>query len=296
MPSCDNKRVRKSRPCAPILTTRAVLRSPGAGSQVGPASSGKDSVGSAGTRAPVYADESQPGSSRPNSPEMRLLIIEDSKRLQESLKTGFRRAGFAVDVVGDGDRGLIFAKREHYDAIILDLMLPGMDGLQLLHELRASGSDAHVLVLTAKQSVEDRVTVLRAGADDYVPKPFSFDELLARVEALVRRRYASKRPWMQIGSIVIDPAGRRVTVSGNEVVLAKRDFKVLEYLARRKGEVVTRVEIEDHIYGEGNFPGSNVIESAVSTLRKKLRSAGASPADLIQTRHGLGYWLGSPND
>ncbi len=224
---------------------------------------------------------------------MRLLIIEDSVRLQESLKAGFTRAGFAVDAVGDGVRGLAFAKREHYDVLVLDLMLPGRDGLDVLRELRAGKSDVHVLILTAKHSVEDRVLGLQLGADDYLQKPFSFDELLARVQALVRRQYRSKGPGIQIGNLVVDTVGRRVTMAETEVRLTRREFKVLEYLARRRGQTVTRIEIEDHIYGEERLPESNAVESTVCAIRRKLRDAGGDERELIQTRHGIGYCLES---
>jgi DNA-binding response OmpR family regulator len=222
---------------------------------------------------------------------MRLLLIEDSVRLQESLRAGFTRAGFALDVVGDGRRGLLFAKREHYDVIVLDLMLPDLDGLELLRQLRAAGSEAQVLILTARHSVEDRVLGLQEGADDYLPKPFSFDELLARVQALVRRRYRSRGPEIRVGDLVVDTVRRRVTKSAVEVRLTRREFRILEYLARRKGETVTRVEIEDHVYGEENLPDSNTIESAICTIRRKLREADGSGDEPIQTRHGTGYCL-----
>ncbi len=222
---------------------------------------------------------------------MRLLLIEDSQRLQESLCAGFRRAGFAVDAVGDGERGLVFAKRGLYDVILLDLKLPDVDGLDLLRRLRSEGSDAHVLILTAKHTVEDRVRGLQSGADDYVPKPFSFDELLARVQALIRRRYQSKDPAICIGDVRIDTVARRVSREGADVRLTKREYRILEYLARRRGETVSRMEIEDHIYGEENLPGSNAVESAMSVLRKKLDEAGPGKANLIHTRHGVGYCL-----
>ena len=222
---------------------------------------------------------------------MRLLVIEDSLRLQESLRAGFVRAGFATDVVGDGERGLAFAKRELYDVIVLDLMLPRLDGLDVLRELRARKSDVHVLILTAKHSVEDRILGLQLGADDYLQKPFSFDELLARVHALVRRRYQSKAPEIQVGDLVVDTIRRRVTCAGVEIRLTKLQFRILEYLARRKGETVTRIEIEDHVYGETGFPESNAIEAAVCRIRKKLRDAGGASDDTIQTRHGIGYCL-----
>jgi DNA-binding response OmpR family regulator len=222
---------------------------------------------------------------------MRVLLIEDSARLPESLREGFTRAGFAIDVVGDGGRGLVFAKREHYDAIILDLTLPDLDGIELLRELRAGGSDTCVLILTARNSVEDRVRGLNLGADDYLSKPFSFDELLARVEALVRRRYRSKESVVQIGDLALDAAARRVMKGDVDVRLTKREFRVFEYLARRRGQVVTRLEIEDHIYSEENLPESNAVESAISTIRKKLKVAGSDSRHLLQTRYGLGYFL-----
>ena len=221
---------------------------------------------------------------------MRLLLIEDSTRLQTALTEGFKRAGFAIDVVGDGLRGLTYAKREEYDAIILDLMLPCLDGLELLTRLREIGSQAYVLVLTARDTVEDRVEGLRRGADDYVVKPFSFEELLARVQALVRRRYRSPNARIEVGDLVLDTAGRTVLRGGEEVRLTRREYRVLEYLVRRRGQTVDRVEIEDHVYGESNLPSSNAVDSAVCNLRRKLGRKG-SQAPLIHTRHGLGYCL-----
>ncbi len=223
---------------------------------------------------------------------MRLLLVEDSPRLQETLRAGLQRAGFAVDVVGDGLEARSFARRGHYDAIVLDLTLPGMDGLDILRELRAAKSDVHVLILTARHSVEDRVLGLRLGADDYLQKPFAFDELLARVQALVRRRYGSKEPSLEVGELRIDTVERRVTCRGTEVPLTRREFQILEYLARRAGQTVSRIEIEDHIYGEANLPESNAVEAALSIIRKKIRAAGGAADELLQTRHGQGYCLG----
>jgi DNA-binding response OmpR family regulator len=220
---------------------------------------------------------------------MRLLLIEDSPRLQETLREGFTRAGFAVDVVGEGRLGLTFAKRDHYDALVLDLMLPDMSGLEVLRELRGAQSQAHVLILTAKHSVEDKVHGLQLGADDYLQKPFAFDELLARVQALVRRRYQSKNPRIEVGDMALDTVRREVTVGGASVRLTRREFQILEYLAHRRGQTVTRIEIEDHVYGERNLPDSNAVESALCNIRKKLREAGA--ADRISTLHGVGYCL-----
>jgi DNA-binding response OmpR family regulator len=222
---------------------------------------------------------------------MRLLVVEDSPRLQELLEAGFRRAGFAVDVVGDGPRALAFARRGHYDVVVLDLMLPGLDGLEVLRALRSGGHDVNVLVLTARHTVEERVKGLQLGADDYLQKPFSFDELLARVHALVRRKYGSKGAAVVVGYLVVDTVKRRVTWRELDVPLTRRELQILEYLSRRRGATVTRAEIEDHVYGERNLPESNAIESAISCIRRKLRVLGAPAEELLQTRHGVGYCL-----
>ena len=222
---------------------------------------------------------------------MRILLIEDSVRIQESLRIGFRRAGHALDVVGEGDKGLVFACREHYDVIILDLMLPGMDGLEILRQLRERESDTHVLILSARSTVEERVEGLKLGADDYLPKPFSFDELLARVEALVRRRYQRKSPEIQIGDLTIDTGNRSVACGDQVLNLTKRDYSILLYLARRQGQTVSRIEIEDHVYGEENLPNSNTIESAISSIRRRLREVESAALPLLKTRHGMGYCL-----
>src|SRR5688572_17489528 len=228
---------------------------------------------------------------------MRLLLVEDSPRLQSTLTAGLTRAGFAVDAVGDGQRGLIFAKRGCYDVVVLDLMLPKLDGWSVLEQLRASGSDVHVLILTARSAVEERVRGLQLGADDYLQKPFSFDELLARIQALVRRRYQAKVPQISVGDLVIDTVGRRVSRGTTEIRLTRRQYQLLEYLARRQGQTVSRLEIEDHVYGETNLPESNAVESSMCTLRRKLRGAGAGARELIQTRHGQGYCLSAdPQD
>jgi DNA-binding response OmpR family regulator len=174
-----------------------------------------------------------------------------------------------------------------YDVIILDLMLPKVDGLTVLRRLRHEANETHVLILTAKGTVEDRVHGLRDGADDYLIKPFSFDELLARIEALVRRTYHAKNPTITIGPLALDTTARTVTRG-----LSKREYALLEYLAYRKGQVVSRREIEDHLYGERNFPMSNAVDRVVCTLRKKVDPPDAPP--LLTTRRGLGYVLQEP--
>ena len=220
---------------------------------------------------------------------MKLLLVEDSKRLQESLTSGLRRSGHAVDVVGDGEAALRYARHDPYDVIILDLMLPKIDGLTVLRCLREEGNETHVLILTAKDTVENRVHGLREGADDYLIKPFSFDELLARIEALIRRTYRAKNPIITIGPISINTTARTVTRDDSEIRLSKREYALMEYLAYRKGHIVDRRQIEDHLYGESNFPMSNAVDRVVCTLRKKIGSH--SDHQLLSTRRGLGYVL-----
>jgi DNA-binding response OmpR family regulator len=216
---------------------------------------------------------------------MRLLLIEDSARLQRAVAAALKRTGYAVDAASDGEEGHWLATSNTYDAIILDLMLPKMDGLTVLRKLRESGRDTHVLILTALDAVPDRVEGLRAGADDYLVKPFALEELQARVEALCRRAYGVKRTVLRVGPLSLDTASRRASVDGAELDLSPRELALLEYLARREGEVVTRSEIEAHIYDEHVDPLSNVVDSAICLLRKKLG------APLIQTRRGQGYVL-----
>jgi DNA-binding response OmpR family regulator len=218
---------------------------------------------------------------------VRILLIEDSQRLQRSIGDGLRQVHYAVDIVGDGREGLARAQAAEYDVIILDLMLPGLDGLTVLERLRRQGKDTHVLILTAKDTVEDRVRGLQMGADDYLVKPFAFDELLARIQALVRRRHGQKAPCVRAGPLEIDTSARIVTVAGNAVNLAPREYALLEYLVRRRGAVVSRSDIERHIYDESPEHMSNVVDAAIYALRRKIDVPGMP--SLIQTRRGMGY-------
>ncbi|MBI5387827.1 MAG: response regulator transcription factor [Verrucomicrobia bacterium] len=220
---------------------------------------------------------------------MRVLLVEDSARLQQTVGTALRRSGYAVDVSGDGEDGLWRAENTDYDVLVLDLMLPKLDGWSVLERLRATGRSTHVLLLTARDTVQDRVHGLRAGADDYLVKPFALEELLARVEALCRRAYGSKQNRLVVADLAIDTAAKKVTRAGQPVKLKPREYQLLEYLARRRGEVVTQTEIEAHLYDADAEPMSNVVESVLSSLRRKL--AEANPAPLIHTRRGLGYVL-----
>jgi DNA-binding response OmpR family regulator len=218
---------------------------------------------------------------------MKLLLVEDSERLRRALGLALKRAGYAVDASGDGSEGLWLAENNCYDAIILDLMLPSLDGLSILERLRARGNPTHVLLLTARDAVEDRVRGLRAGADDYLPKPFALDELLARVEALCRRAYGVKQSRIVIGPIEIETAAKVVRREGELIALAPREYALLEYLAMRRGEVVTRTEIEAHLYDSNSVLMSNTVDSAICALRRKIQPLG-SPT-ILATRRGQGY-------
>ena len=220
---------------------------------------------------------------------MRVLLVEDSERLRKSIGAALRRAGYAVDTAADGEEGLWLAQSHHFDAIVLDIMLPKLDGLAVVAELRRREHSPHVLLLTARDTVEDRVRGLHAGADDYLVKPFALEELLARVQALCRRTYGSKNPRLVIGDLEIDTTTREVYRAGRSVTLKPREYALLEYLALRRGELVTRRDIETHIYSDAVDPMSNVVDSAISVLRKRLAVSGAPP--LIHTRHGHGYVL-----
>jgi DNA-binding response OmpR family regulator len=220
---------------------------------------------------------------------VRILVVEDSLRLQRSLAGALRKSGHAVEVAGDGEEGLWLAGSHDYDVIVLDIMLPKRDGLTVLAALRERGQAVHVLLLTARDTVADRVRGLQAGADDYLVKPFALEELLARVQALGRRAYGTKHPRLTVGGIEIDTGARCARRHGQTIDLTAREYLLLEYLARRRGEVVGRTEIEAHIYDEQVDPMSNVVDSAVCSVRKKLAAAGEPP--LIHTRRGLGYVL-----
>jgi DNA-binding response OmpR family regulator len=224
---------------------------------------------------------------------MRVLFVEDSRRLQKSIGKALRQSGYAVDLSGDGRDGLWLAESNDYDAIILDIMLPELDGLTLLRQLRKKGKQTPILLLTAKDTIEDRVGGLQMGADDYLVKPFALKELLARVQVLCRRRYDSRTSRVVIDDLIIDLPARAVSRAGQLLDLTAREFRLLEYLAMRRGHIVTRAEIETHIYDEAADLASNVVDSAICTLRKKLEPPGSSL--LIHTKRGFGYTLKEPS-
>jgi len=218
---------------------------------------------------------------------MRALVVEDSLPIRTAIRDGLAEQGFAVDVAANGEDGLWLAEQNPYDIIVLDIMLPLIDGLEVLRRLRAKGSKVAVLLLTARDTVEDRVTGLDTGADDYLVKPFAFAELLARVRTLVRRRYDAKDPVLRVDDLVIDTVKRRVKRGEAAVALSPREYALLEYLALRAGELVTRTDIWEHVYDFRSDAQSNVVDVYVSYLRKKL-----GPPSLIHTRRGQGYVLG----
>jgi len=221
---------------------------------------------------------------------MKLLLIEDFAPLQKSVAKGRKEAGYAVDATGDGREGLWYAMGNDYDGIILDLMVPGMDGLSILKALRAKGRQVPVLILTAKDTVADRVRGLDLGADDYLVKPFAFEELLARVRSRVRRRYSQKRPSIKIGDLEIDTTQGRVRRRRKEIQLTPREYALLEYLAVRAGQTVTRTDIWEHLYDFRSEAASNVVDVYIGYLRKKIDVPGKRP--LIHTVRGRGYLLG----
>lgn len=219
---------------------------------------------------------------------MRVLFVEDSPHLRKSVTTALKASGYAVDATGDGEEGLWQAQTHDYDVMILDIMLPGMSGLEILEKLREEGNVTPVLFLTAKDTVEDRVHGLRQGADDYLIKPFALEELLARVETLSRRTYQKRSSSVTIADLVLDSAAKTVRRAGQAIDLAARDFALLEYLMLRAGQVVSRTDIEEHIYDELVSPMSNVVDSAVCSVRKSI-AVNSDSIPLIHTRRGQGY-------
>lgn len=220
---------------------------------------------------------------------MRLLLVEDHASLSAATAQGLREAGYAVDVCADGEQGLAYAQQSPYDVLILDWMLPKQDGMAVLRSLRQAGSSTPVLMLTARGGVAERVQGLDAGADDYLIKPFALAELLARVRALVRRRYEPGQALIRIADLELETTTRRVRRGDREIALSAREFALLEYLAMRRGQVVSRSEMLQHVYDFASDIESNVLDVYISLLRKKLDRDAA--VKLIHTHRGLGYSL-----
>ena len=221
---------------------------------------------------------------------MRVLVVEDDESIASFISRGLSEAGFAVDVASTGNEGLVKAQSAEYDAAVVDLMLPGRDGLSIVTELRRTGVRTPVLILTARRSVEDRVRGLETGADDYLTKPFAFPELLARVHALIRRAQGTPDVVeLTVGDLHLHRLTRRVERAGREIELPPREFALLELLMRNAGRVVSKTMILSHVWGYDFDPGSNVVDVLVFRLRDKI-DRGFSPS-LLHTVRGVGYVL-----
>ena len=223
--------------------------------------------------------------------EMRVLVVEDYPPLAGSLVQGLREAGYGVDRAGDGEEAISLLGSATFDAVVLDLMLPRLGGREVLERIRREGNPIAVLVLTARDGVDDRVGVLDLGADDYLVKPFAFEELLARLRAIIRRRYLSIDSTIRVADLEIDTRARTVRRRGATVPLSAREYAVLEYLAARQGQVVSRTEIWEHVYDFASEPSSNVVDVYIGYLRRKLDQDQVTK--LIHTRRGQGYVLGN---
>jgi two-component system copper resistance phosphate regulon response regulator CusR len=225
---------------------------------------------------------------------MRVLLVEDDLRIARFVSQGLREQTYAVDVTADGDDALYKAYVNDYDAVILDVMIPGRDGFEVCRELRASGSNVPVIMLTARDAIEDRITGLDTGADDYLIKPFEVAELLARLRALLRRGHVVRPAAIIIADLIIDTRAHSVTRGGRLVELTAKEYALLEYLAREQGRVLGRAEIAEHVWDENFDPLSNLIDVNINRLRRKIDDG--FPIPLIHTRRGEGYMLAAPGN
>jgi DNA-binding response OmpR family regulator len=214
---------------------------------------------------------------------MKILIVEDSSRLRRSIRMGLEKEGFTIDETGDGEEGLWFIESFVYNVVILDIMLPGLDGLTIVEKVRKNKNNTSILILSALDTVDDRVKGLKLGADDYLVKPFSYEELLARIYALIRRSNLITSNMLSSKGVELNVDNKTVTYNGNVVTLPPREYLILEILMLKKGKVVSRSEIEEYIYHDDKGQISNVVDSAVCVLRKHFNK------DLIKTRRGQGF-------
>lgn len=222
---------------------------------------------------------------------MRILVVEDEPSIANFVRQGLTEAGYAVDIAWDGREGLNYVLAADYDILVLDIMLPQMNGLDLLRELRDRGHKTPTLMLTARDTIDNRVTGLDAGADDYLVKPFAFPELLARVRALLRRPPLQTGMVLQVGDLEMNPATREVKCDGQLIDPSPREFAVLEYLMRHPNQVLTRTQIGEHVWNFDFYNESNVVDVYIGYLRRKIEKAGGRT--FIQTIRGVGYCLNS---
>ena len=220
---------------------------------------------------------------------MRLLVVEDDVKLVRALQRGLQREGYAVDLAQSGDDALAQASERDYDAVVLDVMLPGADGFDVCRALRDRERRMPVLMLTARDQVKDRIRGLDAGADDYLVKPFDFGELLARLRALIRRGPTERPPVLEVGDLRVDPATHSVTRAGREVELTAREFALLHFLAQHAGEVVSRAQLLEHVWEEGDEGSTNVVDVYIGYLRNKVEKPFRSK--IIRTVRGIGFML-----
>ena len=218
---------------------------------------------------------------------MRILIVEDEKKVAGFIKKGLEEETYAVDVAYDGEEGFHLADMNQYDMIILDLMLPKMDGLEVLTRLRDKKVSTPILLLTAKDAVDDKVTGLNKGADDYLTKPFAFSELLARIRSLLRRGQAETQTELKVGDLILDMVSHKVSREGEEIELTGKEYSLLEYFMRNEGKVLTRTMIAEHVWDYNFDTFTNVIDVYVNHLRKKIDKQ--YPAKLLHTLRGVGY-------
>src|ERR1700687_3259469 len=221
---------------------------------------------------------------------MRLLLVEEDARIARFVAKGLREQAYAVDISATGDDALYQAAINSYDLVILDVMIPGKNGFEVCRELRKAGQRLPILMLTARDAVEDRITGLDRGADDYLTKPFEFRELLARLRALLRRSGELRPPQIVVGDLKLDTGAQTVTRAGRSIPLTAKEYALLEFLARNAGRVVGRAEIAEHVWDESFDPFSNLIEVYVNRLRRKIDSEAGKP--LLHTRRGAGYFFG----
>ena len=220
---------------------------------------------------------------------MRILVVEDEKKVASFIKKGLEEENYAVDIAYDGEEGLVLAEINEYDLVLLDIMLPKLDGMEVLRRIRGNGSGVPILMLTAKDAVEDIVSGLDSGSDDYLTKPFSFAELLARVRALLRRKTKEKTDFLTIGDLILSTSTHRVKRGGKEIELTAKEYALLEYFMRNPNRILTRTLITEHVWDYHFDPSTNVIDVYVNYLRKKIDQGFEKK--LIHTIRGSGYMI-----